>query len=138
MQHHDNCPHVTPLSGNKGKIPFLGRSRRLRDQVASRHVTDVYSRLKTRILELKNCDPILRLEEQKGVIYYQKQKGKITTPSFLYIPAAGPWDRTSGPRPGRTGCRGSSPVSLTTYPLPITYVTGHQQHGKIIIILQIF
>jgi hypothetical protein len=54
------------------------------------------------------------------------------------IPAAGPWDTTSGPRPGRMANRGGRPVPLTMYTLLITYFPGHQQHGKIITTLQNF
>jgi hypothetical protein len=56
----------------------------------------------------------------------------------VLIPAAGPWDTTSGPRPGRKADRGYSPAPLTKYPLLITYVIGFPQQDKIIIALRIF
>ncbi len=116
----------------RGKIPFLGGSRRLWYQVPGRHTTEVHPRLKHRVKELRNYDLTLNVKGQQGDTYYQKEYSNYWV---VYIPAAGPWGRASGPRPGRTGRRESSPVPLTMYPVLISYFAGHQQHGKIIISL---
>jgi hypothetical protein len=52
----NNYSHVTPLSGNKGKIPFLGGGRRLRRQVTCGHTADVHASLIKREFKIiVNC-----------------------------------------------------------------------------------
>jgi hypothetical protein len=101
-------------------------------QVGGRHRTDIHTSLIKREIIGYNQNLNLGYKDRQGIDIKGIGNGQ------RFIPAADPAGTALTARPGRSAGTAASPVSLTVSPLLITYFTGHQQHGKIIIILQNF